>query len=77
MFHSHVILLRLSSNKLFDLFSELKKLEGSTAHNEELFKCGICSKALRVAGTNRTVCGKVSYFKTGRLQCTLHDYRFT
>jgi len=46
------------------LFSELKKLEGSIAHNEELFKCGICSKALRVAGTNRSVNGKVVYFKT-------------
>ena len=54
------------------MFSELKKLEGSIAHNEELFKCGICSKALRVAGTIRSVNGKVVYFKTGRLQYTVY-----
>ena len=69
-FHSHVI--SLSNTKLFNLFSELKKLEGLIAHNEELFKCGICSKALRVAGTNRSVNGKVVYFKTGRLQYTVY-----
>ena len=50
----------------FFFFSALKDLNGSVALSEVQIKCGICLRSYACRHTDRTVSGKVSYFKASR-----------
>ena len=51
---------------LFLFFSALKDLNGSVALSEVQIKCDICLRSYSCRHTDRTVCGKLSYFKASK-----------
>jgi hypothetical protein len=51
--------------KFFSCF--INELSGSVAVNEVQIKCGICLKHYCSRNTERTVQGKVNYFKSSKL----------